>query len=191
MPVAGAVAHSPTQSQKEVIPVIDYMSIEEQVEVDFARARRKGWVRRLLFRLTKGPGSGRMSCFAEVRGRMGAAGGVRVGRRDVRSEDIVGSVGRCSEFDAAFLPMSKRARKRWERIDRAFRRGDELPPVSLYEVDGSYFVLDGNHRVSVARYHGVEWLDAEVTAFHFRLPETGNASATALSRSTALAVSVT
>jgi hypothetical protein len=84
--------------------------------------------------------------------------------------------------------VSKRARKRWERIDRAFRRGDELPPVSLCEVDGSYFVLDGNHRVSVARYHGVDWLDAEVTAFHSQLPETGNASATALPRSTSLAV---
>lgn len=179
---------SPTPFQKGVILVIDYMSIEEQVEVDFVRARRKAWLRRLLSRVTMGPDSGRMTCFAEIRGRMGAAGGVRVGRRDVRSEDIVGSVGRCSEFDAAFLPVSKRARKRWERIDRAFRRGDELPPVSLYEVDGSYFVLDGNHRVSVARYHSVEWLDAEVTAFHSRLPEASNATAMALPRSNALAV---
>jgi hypothetical protein len=24
-------------------------------------------------------------------------------------------------------------------------------------------VSDGNHRVSVARFHGVEWIDAEVT----------------------------
>jgi hypothetical protein len=24
-------------------------------------------------------------------------------------------------------------------------------------------VIDGNHRVSVARFHGVEWIDAEVT----------------------------
>ena len=26
-----------------------------------------------------------------------------------------------------------------------------------------YFVDDGNNRVSVARFHGVEWIDAEVT----------------------------
>jgi hypothetical protein len=56
--------------------------------------------------------------------------------------------------------------ERWKRIDRAFHRGEELPPVSLYKIGDSYFVADGNHRVSVARYHGVEWIDAEVTEFH-------------------------
>ncbi len=165
------------------------MSIEEQVEADFVRARRKAWPWRLLSHLTKSPASGRPSCFVEVRERLGAAGGVRVGRRVVRSEEIVGSVGRCSEFDAAFLPVGRRTRERWERIDRGFRSGVELPPVSLYEVDDSYFVLDGNHRVSVARYHGVEWLDAEVTAFRSRPPETGNAHATTLPASTAPAIS--
>ena len=37
--------------------------------------------------------------------------------------------------------------------------------MSLYKIGDSYFVADGNHRVSVARYHGVEWIDAEVTEF--------------------------
>ena len=37
--------------------------------------------------------------------------------------------------------------------------------MSLYKVGGFYFVLDGHHRVSVASYHGVEWVDAEVTEF--------------------------
>jgi hypothetical protein len=37
--------------------------------------------------------------------------------------------------------------------------------VSLYKVGGFYFVLDGHHRVSVASYHGVEWIDAYVTEF--------------------------
>ena len=56
-------------------------------------------------------------------------------------------------------------KERWKRIDRAFHRGEALPPVSLYKVGGFYFVLDGHHRVSVARYHGVEWIDADVTEF--------------------------
>jgi hypothetical protein len=34
--------------------------------------------------------------------------------------------------------------------------------VSLLQLGGDYFVIDGNHRVSVARFHGVEWIDAEV-----------------------------
>ncbi len=186
----GALSGSPTPSRKEVVLVIDYMSIEEQVEADFVRARRRARLRRLLSHLTGSPASGRLACFAEAGGRLGVAGGVRVGRRDVRSEDIVGSVGRCFEFGADFLPVSRR--ERWGRIDCAFRRGDELPPVSLYEIDGSYFVLDGNHRVSVARYHGVEWLEAEVTEFRARSPGTGDAGATSPPPdSTALAVGVT
>ncbi len=54
-------------------------------------------------------------------------------------------------------------------MDRFFRRGEALPSVSLYELSGSYFILDGHHRVSVARFHGVEWIDAEVTEFRARL----------------------
>ena len=40
-----------------------------------------------------------------------------------------------------------------------------MPPVILYQLGGAYFVKDGHHRVSVARFHGAEWIDAEITAF--------------------------
>ncbi len=50
-------------------------------------------------------------------------------------------------------------------MDRAFRTGLDLQPVSLYALDGAYFVEDGHNRVSVARFHGVEWIDAEVSEF--------------------------
>ena len=43
--------------------------------------------------------------------------------------------------------------------------GLELPAVRLYKIKDSYFVLDGNHRVSVARYQGVETIEADVTEF--------------------------
>jgi hypothetical protein len=154
-----------------LIPVVDYMSVEEQVDADFSRARRRATLRKLAARLRRDPTSERLSCFEEVRRRLGAAGGLRRGRSVVRLSDIVGSVGRCCEFDGAFLPASKRARTKWQRIDRAFHRGEELPPVSLYKVRGFYFILDGHHRVSVARYHGVEWIDAEVTEFRTQLPK--------------------
>ena len=52
-----------------------------------------------------------------------------------------------------------------KRMDRAFHRGEELPLVSLLKIGAFYFVSDGHHRVSVAHYHGVEWIDAEVTEF--------------------------
>jgi hypothetical protein len=74
-------------------------------------------------------------------------------------------VGRCEDFDGDFLPTKASVGERWKRMDLAFHRGEELPPVSLHKVGGVYFVSDGDHRVSVARYHGVEWIDAVVTEF--------------------------
>ena len=78
---------------------------------------------------------------------------------------IVGSVGKHKEFDMNFMPLSGASAQKWKRIDRAFRLGVELPPVSLLERGGAYFVNDGNYRVSVARFHGAEWIDAEVTEY--------------------------
>jgi hypothetical protein len=46
----------------------------------------------------------------------------------------------------------------------------DLPPVVLYELGGRYFVLDGNHRVSVARYQGVQWIEAEVLRLYVGVP---------------------
>lgn len=84
---------------------------------------------------------------------------------------IGGSVGRCSEFDRSFMPTRTSAEEKWKGVDRAFRRGEELPPVTLYKLGGLYFVLDGHHRVSVASYHGVEWIDAEVTEVRVQSPK--------------------
>ena len=145
--------------------MIGYMSLEEQVDADFIHARRKAFLRTLVSRLRSDLASARLSCFEDTSRTLGAQGGIRLGRRVVRSTDVVGSVGRCSEFDRAFLPTRASTQERWKRVDRIFLRAEELPPVSLFGVGGSYFVLDGNHRVSVYRYHGVEWIDAEVTEF--------------------------
>jgi hypothetical protein len=51
---------------------------------------------------------------------------------------------------------------RWGRVDRAYHQGVELPAVSLYKIGEAYFVRDGNHRVSVAKYHQAAAIDAEV-----------------------------
>ena len=146
--------------------MVGYMSLEEQVEKDFSLARRKVLLGRLGARLRRDNASDRVLCFDEVRKIPGAAvGRIHRGMRTVPAGQIGGSVGRCSEFDRAFMPAKASVKERWKRIDRAFHRGEELPPVSLYKVGGFYFVLDGHHRVSVASYHGVEWIDAYVTEF--------------------------
>jgi hypothetical protein len=146
--------------------MVGYMSLEEQVDADFSRARRRALLRQVRTRLRRDNASEwLLLCFDDLRKIPGASARVYRGMRTVLVSQIGGSVGRCSEFDGGFMPAKASAEDRWKRIDRAFHRGEQLPPVSLYKVGGFYFVLDGHHRVSVASYHGVEWIDAEVTEF--------------------------
>jgi hypothetical protein len=145
--------------------MVGYMSLEEQVDADFSRARRRALLRRVGTRLRRDYAPNRLLCFDDIRKIPGASARVHRGMRTVPVSQIGGSVGRCSEFDRDFMPAKANVGERWKRIDRAFWRNEELPPVSLYKVGSFYFVLDGHHRVSVACYHGVEWIDAYVTEF--------------------------
>ncbi len=145
--------------------MVGHTTLEEQVDADFTRARRRALLGRVRTRLQRGNASIQLLCFDDLRRIPGAIGRIHRGLRTVPVAQIVGSVGRCSEFARDFMPTRASVVERWKRVDRAYHRGEELPPVSLYKVGGSYFVLDGHHRVSVASYHGVEWIDAEVTQF--------------------------
>lgn len=80
----------------------------------------------------------------------------------VKLSHIVGSEGRYNDFNKLFLPKSRHLRNRWERINRAHYEDIILPPILVYELGGLYFVRDGNHRVSVARMQGNDFIDAEV-----------------------------
>jgi hypothetical protein len=64
---------------------------------------------------------------------------------------IVGTVEATVRFDSDFRPASNALRRRWERIALAHRQGDALPPVVLRRQLDGYYVVDGHHRVSVAR----------------------------------------
>jgi ParB-like chromosome segregation protein Spo0J len=54
-------------------------------------------------------------------------------------------------------------RWRWERIALAHRKGAALPPVVLRRQADGYYVVDGRHRVSVARALGYRDIDAWVS----------------------------
>src|SRR3712207_1308169 len=158
--------------------MIKYMSIEEQVDADFTRARHRAFLRRVTAHFLRGdPSPTSPLSFEEVRKALGISNKVRIGRRVVPVERIVGSVGRTRDFDRAFLPTRASVALKWKRIDRAFHRGQELPPVMLYKVGEAYFVEDGNHRVSVAHYQGVEWIDAEVVELRSSIPEVERSAA--------------
>jgi hypothetical protein len=57
-----------------------------------------------------------------------------------------------------------------------------LPPILLYKVGDAYFVIDGNHRVSVALERGQEFIDAEVRECKAKVPITPSISADDLER---------
>jgi hypothetical protein len=137
---------------------------------DFSRARRHQAVARLAQRLRREPSDVNMILpFDEVVEALGRTGERSLGLRSIALDSIVGSVGRTREFDHSFRPTSSRTRPRWERIANAQRRGQDMPPISVYRVADLHFVRDGHHRVSVARAQGRDDIDAYVTEVSTRL----------------------
>ena len=52
--------------------------------------------------------------------------------------------------------------------------GTGLPPIDVYKVGEVYFVLDGNHRVSIARQEGFEFIEAHVIEVKTDIPLTAD-----------------
>ena len=150
--------------------MIPYMNLNEQVDADFTRARRRARLRALVARIRREHASNRLLSFDAVRREREANNRLHRGTRVVEADRIIGSVGRWRDFDRSFLPARASVGHKWKRIDRAFQRGEELPPVVLYEIGDAYFVVDGHHRVSVARYHDVPTVEASVAEFHPNRP---------------------
>jgi hypothetical protein len=146
--------------------MIPYMDLNEQVDADFTRARRRARLRAVMARIRREHASNRLLSFDDVRRELTATNRLQRGTRVVEVDEIVGSVGRWRDFDRSFLPARASVGQRWKRIDRAFQNGEDLPPVELYKLEEAYFVVDGHHRVSVARYHDVPTLEASVAEFH-------------------------
>jgi hypothetical protein len=150
--------------------MIPYMNLNEQVDADLTRARRRARLRAVVARIRREHTSNRLLSFEDVRRELAAHNRLHRGRRVVEVEEIVGSVGRWRDFDRSFLPTRASIGEKWKRIDRAFQRGEDLPPVELYKVGEAYFVVDGHHRISVARYHDVPTVEAAVAEFRPKLP---------------------
>src|SRR5919199_2143267 len=77
--------------------------------------------------------------------------------------EVVGTVEPTISFDAEFRPASELVRSRWERIALAHHRGVSLPPIDVLRRPDGYYVVDGRHRVSVARALGHRDIEAWVT----------------------------
>jgi len=105
--------------------------------------------------------------FADDAARAGPLAPRSLGARTVEIARIIGSVGRPGELRPDFRP-AKRFQgddARYRRMVEAFQKGVPLPPVELYKLGYGYYVLDGHHRVAVAKQVGQQWIDALVTEF--------------------------
>ncbi len=134
----------------------------QEAAKEFADGRKKAFLRRIGAFLRRHPSPNRLLSFDEVTVALGSWRQAYLGRQRVQVRSIVGSEGRYGDFDDEFVPLQSSCEQRWTFVYAALRRGEFLPLVSLLKVGDSYFVRDGNHRVSVARWLGVEALDAEV-----------------------------
>ena len=139
-----------------------------QSSIDFNRAHAKALFSRLLRFMCREKDA--LLSLNDVKALLKPKREVYLGTRVVPLALIVGSEGRYRDFNRYFFPRAEFLRTRWERVDKARLADIPLPPVTLYEIGGVYFVRDGNHRVSVARAQGVEMIDAEVSRLSSDIP---------------------
>ena len=129
---------------------------------DFDRARRKALVQDVLGLIAQK--SSDLLPFEEVRRQLRLQNSHFVGLQEVPLDQIVGSVGRYRDFTRTFLPRRDELRQRWASVEDQVKTGG-LPPVKLYQVGDTYYVLDGNHRISIARAQDASSIEAYVWEF--------------------------
>ena len=135
-------------------------SFSDQARADFQRARFKAFINRVWGTLSGQPTT--LLSYDRVKEKLRIGGPIYRGVQTVRVDQIAGSLNRYHEFDRVFLPASDKLAQRWQSVNRAFYQEISLPPVVLYKVGDVYFVVDGHHRVSVAREQGQIYIEAEV-----------------------------
>ena len=140
--------------------------------LDFQDARRKAELQALLGRI-RGE-SNELLSFEVVRQALKAIEGNQKKLSEIPLDAIIGSVGRYSDFTRNFLPLRDTTQQRWARIMEKALDLEGLPPIDVYQIGEAFFVLDGNHRVSVARQLGATQIQAYVTEVRSRIPISAN-----------------
>lgn len=106
-----------------------------------------------------------LKSFAEIQKEENAYNSVNLGIKEIPLGKIVGSVEKYSYFDKNFVPKNNIVKQRWISIYTAYMAETMLPPVILYKIKDDYYVYDGNHRVSVAKFLNFASIEAEVEEF--------------------------
>ncbi len=152
----------------------EYNKSFHQAIRDFNQARFKAGMEQLMARLT-GKSAALLS-YEEVRRKLKAESKSRRLLKDIPLDAIVGSVGRYSDFSRSFYPLQDSDQTRWAEIEMQVSGQVGLPPIEVYQIGEVYFVIDGNHRVSVARQMGASHIEAYVTEVQTKVPLTPNVS---------------
>lgn len=134
----------------------------------FESARRAALITDLLAVISGRPTD--LLPFDEVRKGLRLQHLVDRGLHEVPLDRIVGTLGRPGEFNRAFLPRDDSLKNRWDRLRDLAEGPVGFPPVELYKVDQAYFVVDGHHRVSVARSLDAPTIEAHVMEFLTPVP---------------------
>ena len=106
-----------------------------------------------------------LKSFTEIQKEENAYNSVNLGIKEIRLDKIVGSVEKYSYFDKNFVPKNDIVKQRWINIYVGYMMDSMLPPVILYKIKDDYYVYDGNHRVSVAKFLNFASIEAEFEEF--------------------------
>lgn len=79
----------------------------------------------------------------------------------IRVDQIVGTIRYTEEFDQNFRPLKPQSCDRWVQALLQLAE-DRWQPIVVHKVGESYYVAQGHHQVSVARYAGMKFIPAEV-----------------------------
>jgi uncharacterized ParB-like nuclease family protein len=132
----------------------------------FWRTTLRGWFYRIWAKLTHR--SSRLLDLNETLAQSEVENSHYAGIHPVPIDRIRGTQGKVDAFDATFHPVKESSRSRWLGVALETLRGHNLPPVDLVDVDGTYYVRDGHHRISVARSFGQAYIEAEITMMNIK-----------------------
>lgn len=147
--------------------MVSERSVELAVQ-DFRRARRQAALRQMLSRLTGK--SDALLPYNDLSDSLQVTDATVRGVQEIPMDKIVGSVGRADDFTRDFLPKRDSDEERWARVKAAVIDMKGWPPIEVYQVGEVYFVIDGNHRVSVAKQLGSKTITAHVTEIKTKVP---------------------
>jgi len=140
---------------------------------DFQVAHQKASIQEALARISGK--SNQLLSYDEIAKKLRLNVRSERGNKTIPLKAIVGSVGRTTDFTRTFLPLRSGDQERWARVKAVFDSTDRtLPPIEVYKVGEVYFVIDGNHRVSIARQENMEYIEAHVIEVHTVIPLTAS-----------------